>query len=338
MRKAYLDNVKGIAIIFVILGHIISVSNSFEKWFYSFHLPLFFIVSGILIHLCYYKKDRIEFNFMKKLKSFGIPYVTFASFSTLALALLSFLKGESSKVILKGLKSNIKSILLLKGVKATWFLPCIFIGIFLFCTIYNVCKNKKIVPFIISILFLIPFIKIDLVSISSELVLYRGLIAACWIMIGFYAYPKVDGSKVKWSHVLLLLLGSFVFYRLNSKIFDLCYLSLYDPLLYLVCGTIGSFGILLLCKKIEEKNIKLSLLNFLGKNSLTIFGTHMIIITYIKYLIPKLFVGGGTFINNSFISVSIILILVLLIEIPIIYVINHFFPFLIGKSKEKNHE
>ena len=51
MRKAYLDNVKGIAIIFVILGHIISVSNSFEKWFYSFHLPLFVIIKKIKLIL-----------------------------------------------------------------------------------------------------------------------------------------------------------------------------------------------------------------------------------------------------------------------------------------------
>ena len=49
-RINYLDIAKGIAILLVILGHIYS-ENPVKVWLYSFHLPLFFFISGCLLSL-----------------------------------------------------------------------------------------------------------------------------------------------------------------------------------------------------------------------------------------------------------------------------------------------
>ena len=45
-RLNYLDYAKGIGILLVVLGHI--YNNSVKLWIYSFHMPLFFIISGYL--------------------------------------------------------------------------------------------------------------------------------------------------------------------------------------------------------------------------------------------------------------------------------------------------
>ena len=249
MRKKYLDNAKGIAIIFVIIGHIFYPATIFKRWFYSFHLPIFFIISGMLLYKNCTQEKELNLKMSKKIKSLGIPYLTFSFLSTIAIALLSIIKGESKNIIIDGIKNNVKAILLLRGVKATWFLPCLFLSIFLFYIIYNTCKNKKLVPIIITILFFIPFLKIDFVSISCKLILYRAFIACAWIAIGFYSYKTIESLNINVLYLLLGFILSLLYIRLNKNLFDLCSLSLYDPLLYILSGLLGSFCFILLFKK-----------------------------------------------------------------------------------------
>lgn len=94
-REIWVDNVKVIACILVVLGHFfqsmtksnILPANDLYQWFnqtiYYFHVPLFFICSGYL----YQKLSRVEDvktwgrNALKKALNLGVPYFTF-SFAT----------------------------------------------------------------------------------------------------------------------------------------------------------------------------------------------------------------------------------------------------------------
>ena len=70
MRNKTIDVVKAWGIILVIMGHTYS---PFNKWIYSFHMPLFFFVSGFLR---YGGKARPWGRFfVGKLRSSLIPYV-----------------------------------------------------------------------------------------------------------------------------------------------------------------------------------------------------------------------------------------------------------------------
>lgn len=46
IRYSFLDVVKGIGIIFVIFGHIIPENLWIRSIIYSFHMPMFFLISG----------------------------------------------------------------------------------------------------------------------------------------------------------------------------------------------------------------------------------------------------------------------------------------------------
>ncbi|WP_432525358.1 acyltransferase family protein [Serratia sp. BFP-2025] len=48
MRDESLDSIRGLAIIFVVLGHVSNLPDEIKKAIYLFHMPLFFIVSGYL--------------------------------------------------------------------------------------------------------------------------------------------------------------------------------------------------------------------------------------------------------------------------------------------------
>lgn len=45
-RLVWVDLAKAVAIIAMILGHEIGEDNSLHVWIYSFHMPIFFILSG----------------------------------------------------------------------------------------------------------------------------------------------------------------------------------------------------------------------------------------------------------------------------------------------------
>ena len=49
-RLTYLDMAKGIGIFLVILGHIEYIREDTLKWISSFHMPLFFVIGGILAY------------------------------------------------------------------------------------------------------------------------------------------------------------------------------------------------------------------------------------------------------------------------------------------------
>lgn len=92
-REKWVDDVKVIACILVVLGHFfqsmtkanILPENDLYKWFnttiYYFHVPLFFICSGYLYQK-YSKVNSLESwrrNVAKKVLALGIPYVTFST-------------------------------------------------------------------------------------------------------------------------------------------------------------------------------------------------------------------------------------------------------------------
>lgn len=92
-REKWVDDVKVIACILVVLGHFfqsmtkanILPENDLYQWFnttiYYFHVPLFFICSGYL----YQKYSRVNSvgswrrNVAKKILALGVPYVTFTT-------------------------------------------------------------------------------------------------------------------------------------------------------------------------------------------------------------------------------------------------------------------
>ena len=138
-RILWLDAAKGIGIILVILGHIIPMDRSSCHYIYSFHIPLFFVLSGIIHRIKREKysgtKDssqpvqqsyfRINFTkevfvFLKrKCQTLLYPYAVFSFLG------LIFIRFEDS---LEEFGDNVPRVLLFMGIGPLWFLSALFVA------------------------------------------------------------------------------------------------------------------------------------------------------------------------------------------------------------------
>lgn len=72
LREHYIDVAKGVAMLLVIIGHITIIPSWLYAWINSFHMPLFFFLSGMVYNP--YKYDKFKDFFKAKFKGLIIPY------------------------------------------------------------------------------------------------------------------------------------------------------------------------------------------------------------------------------------------------------------------------
>lgn len=102
VRLCYLDVLKGILIILVVLGHAIQATfpnylhNFLFRFIYSFHMPLFFVISGFLTYRGMQGHDD---KLMKRAVQLLIPFVCWAFISPL-LTYGSFNMDKTVKALL----------------------------------------------------------------------------------------------------------------------------------------------------------------------------------------------------------------------------------------------
>lgn len=119
-RVDYIDIMKGIGIILMVLGHM-HFSKAFNYYVYSFHMPLFYCVSGFLYH----KPDNMRKFVKTRAKRLLVPYFTFG----LGYYFLWLLIDYQGIGILEPLIAVLfKSVDGLPITSALWFLPsCFFV-------------------------------------------------------------------------------------------------------------------------------------------------------------------------------------------------------------------
>ena len=72
-RKQWIDTLKAVAIFLVVCGHYVH-TPVVKAFIYSFHMHLFFMISGFLYH----KKDTFGKLVIKKAKTLLVPYLIFS--------------------------------------------------------------------------------------------------------------------------------------------------------------------------------------------------------------------------------------------------------------------
>ena len=141
-RIVSFDILKGGGILLVILGHI-QIPYMLKTVIYSFHMPLFFFVSG-----CFFRPISLREFFAKKTRQLLIPW---AFFAFLLFAYLFFLKIKATHFrvtgfllaflcLFDGFLGDENSFILFHVI---WFLICLFEVSFVYLLIHKITPTIK---------------------------------------------------------------------------------------------------------------------------------------------------------------------------------------------------
>lgn len=316
-RIEYIDIAKGLGIILVVIGHCINGKTFPGTWISSFHMPLFFILSGMCFNASSYS-SIIPF-LHRRVNTLFLPLLFF---SILMIILKSLFLPDSFTFI--DLRYRFPG-------GAHWFVFILFLSEILFYIINNISSKKIIKLFFIFIclIFSALFIKYKIIlpyNISSI------FIATFYYGIG-YIYKnninniikKINGYIGKLYSLILLLIPA-ISVCITKQTIDLSSNSIPYPMFYhIFISLIGVIGILLFSKVFFSSNTMIKLLIiYIGKNTLIILLLHMFFISISsKYILPNII--------NIFLYKIIEQIFVWTLLFVSIYIINKKMKWIIGK-------
>lgn len=207
-RLDWIDFARALGIFLVILGHS-EIPNELEQRIYMFHMPLFFIISGLLWNVDRNKKLGFGEFAKKKIKAYVIPYFKIAFVCLLIRGVLFNALTMEPSIFWDTFQRYIYGIFVLSygnvdylpSCSPIWFLTCLFCAEILF---YWIMKHRKPSIFIISCLVVSFFINgkfrlfwnID-TAISVIPFMYFGVIIRRWM-------EKDYEKKLKLAIILIL--------------------------------------------------------------------------------------------------------------------------------------
>lgn len=208
-RNSTLDYLKVLGIFLVILGHI-NLENQFLKnWIYSFHVPLFFIISGFLHHQSSSFKEFI----VKSFKTLIIPYFCFYLiywFLEFPIKQCSnFLEFSKEDLVIK----PFFGMLLMEGSNTNfsrmidmplWFIACLFWVKMIF---YFLLKNKNylLISILISLLTAYFFNRNNIIIFSID---------SAFVVVLFYAFGYFFKQLIEKQNFVLSKTKNFLIFSL----------------------------------------------------------------------------------------------------------------------------
>lgn len=307
-RLQYIDVARGFGIFLVVLGHTYR-GNVVQNWLYSFHMPLFFFISGWLYeNKINYKKDFFSFV-LKKSRSLIVPYIDFLVFNFLYWILVE----RHFRTFDQG---------------PLWFLPVLFIVECVVAIIVNWFVKTKTQSALILAVLLLGFICIDKVGIESECVIVGYFIrcynAIIWYYMGYMLSQRYK-NRIKsftarefscYFFVLMSFLLNMLLGCSNGRV-DMFTNRFNNIYLYVLAALFGIF----FCIGISFFIGKNKALEYLGKNSLIIMCTHEPIKRAVIQVVSFVLHVSSDEIRNNIMMGFMLAILVICIEIIVIKIL-----------------
>ena len=122
-RDESIDIVRGICIVYMIMGHI-GFGSLFSKYIHAFHVPIFFLISGY-----FYSESSFLVRLKRKFSSLIVPFIVFGLFHLLVYCALEHVALED---LFTGKDPMLYHLLVMNSLAlpvagALWFLVALFV-------------------------------------------------------------------------------------------------------------------------------------------------------------------------------------------------------------------
>lgn len=328
-RNFAIDATKAFGIFAVVVAH--NDYTLLGSYLYSFHIPIFFFISGLL-----YNEDKYN-NFTVLLKkrfvSLMIPYFSVSILLFLFWFIIGRKFGASAELNLSVFKNFLGIFYAQGGIEymdwgvPMWFLPALFLTSLVYYFISKLKLEIRILLLIISGFIAYVFSEL----LSFRLIWSFDIVFTALIFYGtgnvlrksiFSEIIAVNHSPKKLLITGIALILNVTFFILNDKI-DISKAVYHNYFFMYLSGVGGSVFYLSLFSYLPYNKF----IAFTGQNSLLIMGFHLRAMTFIKAF--QIYVLGIAFFMNTTTSIIYATIQVVLL-VPVILLVRKYFPFMAG--------
>ena len=348
-RFIWIDILRGISMLLIVYGHIIihcDKLGELTKYIVSFHVPIFFMISGFVFSL----NEKLSYKeyIWKKFKMVMIPYFIFGFLFLISFALLgngigAILNRENEVNVFK----NIFGIFygnghdgLLRQNSSLWFLPCIFITqqFFYFVEKLSLKYKKRIQIYIGAscITLILGFISYSIPHTRLPWGIDVAIVLSFFFAIGKILnilYENWKNNKNTIVIAIVLLIIGFLVGMYNTDIS--CMNHEYGNYwLFAISALSTSIGLVFIMQRFNKNKI----IEYIGNNTIGILVFHKLVIVLFQTklgIISTNLLHGNIFIQ-ILLSLLVLIMSVASCFIPII-IIKKYFPILLGeRRKAKN--
>lgn len=272
-RISWIDMAKGYGTILVIYAHL--GVGELWSWIYSFHLPLFFFLSGYVFSTKYDFKEFL----IRKIRAIIFPYFFYGSIM-IAFELLWNSSINETPFRLSDILYRVKLLVCQQRFWTLWFIACLFFLNIGFYLLIKLCKKEL---FIVLVSILLPIV--GLYYYESGGTAWYWNIDTCLMAIPFfscgYLYKlhteKIDTILAQKKLSIFLFITFALLNIINWKLsLDETELGLEmfashygKPLFTYIAAFSGIFCVIILSKSFSFKPIQ-----YIGENSIIYYALH----------------------------------------------------------------
>lgn len=328
-RITWLDIAKGIGMIAVIIDHAIIFPSPITQYMDSFHMPLFFMLSGYIYAMRPYAAFRDLFR--RKLRTLAVPYLFFAVLSYFWW-LFEWRLGEHADIPVW--KPIVGTFLAIRNTDwtshtgALWFLVCLLMTELSFYFLLKACRHRHLYLLgAVAGLAVVGGLYHELVNVSLLLNLDAVPVVVPFFGLGylFHEHRAIVGrvGKLGLLFALFPLSAALALWNNDVDILQNQYGNV--GLFYLAAVSAGAAAVL-----VSMKLGRNAVLEYIGRHSLIILAVNPFILALIRRTVH---LPSGM--NDAELILAGIgyLAVVLLLSVPAIFVLTNYLPFVLGRGR-----
>lgn len=333
-RLEWLDVLKCIGMYIVVIGHASNAVgvDTYRYYIYSFHMPLFFIISGMTFYLQFNRREWTFENMLKnKARTLIWPYF---ALNLLALPIwylnfrvLSYRDQPISSLIIAIFYSNQHEYS--SATNATWFILTLFLALMVLFVVLKWAKNNEYIIVLSGAIFCLLGFASSLQKPKIHLPWHIDTVpmAVALLVLGYVFISKRDAVTeffkplyIKLAGIIFFLFAGFCFARYNADKITMHGNNYGSIIMFL--GAVVCLS--MVCFLVSMMLPPLGIFKLVGRNTIVMLAFHAPCFRFCSVYSET----TAAFKNDHPILLGTI---VFIIMIPVCFIIEKILPFIIGR-------